>query len=77
MKILDEVPVFITNITLKKGVEGKRKLTDEQAIVVYKSNQRAKVLAVQYNVSVYTIYRIKQNITYKSTTNFAKKEKTK
>ena len=66
MKILDDVPVFITNMPLKKGAEGKRKLTDRQAVEIYKSNLCAKALAIEYSINPSTIYRIKNNLAYKS-----------
>jgi hypothetical protein len=65
MNNLDEVPVFITNIKIELGNRARRRLTDQQAMDIYNSNLPAKALAINYNMTLSAIYKIKKGTAYK------------
>lgn len=61
-----EVPVFITGVKLPDPNRGKRKLTDKQALEIYRSKKPWKVLCMDYGISYMTIKAIKTRKHYKN-----------
>lgn len=58
-------------LNVSKALEehGNAKLTNEQAAFIKKSNKNYKDLANEFGVSVYTVYNIKNNISWKGLVN--------
>jgi hypothetical protein len=58
----------MTDMINKNRAYHNKKLTNEQVLQIYNSDETAKVLAEEYNVNVVTIREIKRGVTYKDIT---------